>query len=335
MGKCDIGIISRLVLTLAVAAGAQAQVQAQQAAWRPERAIELVAPAGPGGLNDLMMRSMQNVMQTMKLVDVPLSVSNKGGAGGALALTYLIQHPGDPHYLTLSTVNMLGNHITGQSVLNYTDFTPLGHLMHTYIAFAVRPDSPVTSGKELIARLRKDPGSLSISVGTSLGNASHVALALTAKAVGADPRKLRTVVFKSAGETLTALFGGHIDLAVSALPNFARHAEGKTLRVIAVAAPERAGGVFSDAPTLREQGISVVVSTWRGALGPRGLQASQVAYWEALIGRVVDSEEWGKELAREFATRTRMSAAENRDFLAAEYKTHHAVLTELGMAKAK
>jgi putative tricarboxylic transport membrane protein len=105
--------------------------------------------------------------------------------------------------------------------------------------------------------------------------------------------------------------------------------------VIAVAAPERAGGIFSDAPTLRENGANVVVSTWRGALGARGLQPAQVAYWEAIVSRIVDSEEWGKELAREYATRTRMSAAENRDFLAAEYKSYQAVLGELGMAKAK
>jgi len=328
------GIVSRCLLP-ALAAAACAQAHAQQAAWRPERAIELVAPAGPGGLNDLMLRSMQNVMQTMKLVDVPLSVSNKAGAGGALALAYLSQQQGNPHYLSLSTVNMLANHIIGQGTLNYTDFTPLGHLMHTYIGFAVKPDSPLASGKELFARLRKDPGSLSISVGTSLGNASHVSLALAAKSVGADPRKLKTVVFKSAGETLVALFGGHIDLAVSALPNFARHAEAKTLRVIAIAAPERVAGIFGETPTLREQGVNVVSSTWRGAIGPRGLQPAHVAYWEGLVFRIVDSEEWGKELAREFATRTRMSAAENRDFLAAEYKSYQAVLSELGMAKSK
>ena len=329
-----IGIVLRC-LAPALAALACAQVQAQQAAWRPERAIELVAPAGPGGLNDLMMRSMQNVMQTMKLVDVPLSVSNKSGAGGAVALSYLNQQQGNPHYLSLSTANMLANHVIGQSALNYTDFTPLGHLMHTYIAFAVKPDSTMSSGKEMLARLRKDPGSISISVGTSLGNASHVALALTAKSAGADPRKLRTVVFKSAGEALAALFGGHIDMVVSALPNLARHVEGKTLRVIAVAAPERVGGTFSETPSLRELGTTVVVSTWRGAMGPRGLQSAHIAYWETLVGRIVDSEEWGKELAREFATRTRMSAAENRDFLAAEYKSYHTVLSELGMAKSK
>jgi putative tricarboxylic transport membrane protein len=203
------------------------------------------------------------------------------------------------------------------------------------MAFAVRPDSRIANAKDLMAHLRKDPGAVSISVGTSLGNPGHVTSALVATSVGVDPRKLKTVVFKSAGEALVALFGGHIDLVVSPLPNLAKHAQAKTLRVIAVAAPERAGGIFSEAATLREQGANVVVSTWRGAMGARGLQPAHVAYWENLVGRIVDSEEWGKELAREYATRTRMSAAENRDFLAAEYKNYQAVLGELGMAKAR
>ena len=334
MGRRAEGIVRRWLLPLLVAA-CSAQSHAQQASWRPERGIELVSPSGPGGLNDLMLRNMQNVMQAAKLVEVPVTVSNKGGAGGALALTYMSQHPGDPHYLTLSTVNMLSNHIIGQGTLNYTEFTPLGHLMHTYVALAVRPDSPMTNGKDVFARLRKDPGSISISVGTSLGNASHVALALVAKAEGADPRKMRIVIFKSAGEALTALFGGHIELLVSALPNFANHVQNGRLRVIAVAAPERIPGIFADVPTLREQGLNVTISTWRGAMGPRGLQPAQVAWWEALIGRLVDSEEWRKELAREFATRSRMSAVENRDFLAAEYRNYLTALTDLGMAKAK
>ena len=328
------GLVFRALLPTLFAA-AVVPADAQQAAWRPERAIELVAPAAPGGLNDLTLRNMQGVMQSLKLVDVPLTVSNKGGAGGALALNYLNQHAKDPHYLTLSTINMLANHIIGQGTLNYTDFTPLGHLMHSYMAFAVRPDSRIANAKDLMAHLRKDPGAVSISVGTSLGNPGHVASALVATSVGVDPRKLKTVVFKSAGEALVARFGGHIDLVVSPLPNLAKHAQAKTLRVIAVAAPERAGGVFSEAPTLREQGANVVVSTWRGAMGARGLQPAHVAYWESLVGRIVDSEEWAKELAREYATRTRMSAAENRDFLAAEYKNYQAVLGELGMAKAR
>jgi len=318
--------------TLAGIAVAVAPAHAQQT-WQPERAIEFVVPASPGGQNDLTMRNMQRVLQNLKLVEQPISVNNKGGGGGALAWVYLNQHAGDPHYLSISTVNMLSNHIVGASPLNYTDFTPLGHLIHSYLGFAVRPDSSIANAKDLLERLKKDPGALSIAVGTSLGNTSHIAMSQAAKSAGVDPRKLKTVVFKSNGEALTAFFGGHVDVIISGLPNLVKHAQSKTLRLVAITAPERLGGVLADVPTWREVGPNVVVSGWRGALGAKGLTPAQTAYWESTIAKLVDSDAWGQELAKDFATRTRMTAAENREFLAREYKSYLVTLGELGMAK--
>ena len=112
--------------------GIALQAQAQTTGWRPERQIELIVPAAPGGLNDTTMRNMQRVMQTLKLVDVPITINNKGG-GGALAWNMLSQHPGDSHFHSVSTVNMLANPIMGVGTAHYNDFTPLGHLIHSYL----------------------------------------------------------------------------------------------------------------------------------------------------------------------------------------------------------
>ncbi|MCC7486998.1 MAG: tripartite tricarboxylate transporter substrate binding protein [Burkholderiales bacterium] len=307
----------------------------QSTVLRADRPIEFIVPAAPGGLNDTTMRNMQRILQLLKLVEPPITVTNKGGGGGALAWATLAQHPGDPAFLSISTVNLLTNHIVGVGAVNYTDFTPLGHLIHSYLGFAVKPDSPIATGKDLLERLRRDPGSLSVAIGTSLGNTSHIALSLAARSVGADPRRLKTVVFKSNGEAIAALFGGHVDVAVSGLPNLAKRFEARTLRIVAVTAPARLGGSLSEVPAWRELGASIVVSGWRGALGPAKLSAAQIAFWEEVVGRLVDSDEWQQELDRNFGTKTRMSAAENREFLAREYKSYQAVLGELGMAKAR
>ena len=308
---------------------------AHAADWRPERSIEFIVPAAAGGLNDTTMRNMQRVMQSLKLVDVPITISNKGGGGGALAWNQLGQHPGDSHFLSITTVNMLANHIMGVGTAHYRDFTPLGHLIHSYLGFAVKADSPIRTGQDLLARLKQDPGSLSISVGTSLGNTSHVALLQAAGSAGIEARRLKTLVFKSNGESLTALLGGHVDAAISGLPNLAKHVEANRVRLIAVTAPTRLEGILAAVPTWREQGADVTVSGWRGALGPAKMPPAQIAFWEAVIGQLVDSAEWGQVLAKDFATRTRMNAAENREFLDQEYKNYQAVLTELGMAKVK
>ena len=57
---------------------------AQSGKWKPEKSIELVAPSGVGGGLDLTARSMQRIIQERKLVEVPVTVVNKAGAGNAI-----------------------------------------------------------------------------------------------------------------------------------------------------------------------------------------------------------------------------------------------------------
>ncbi len=325
----------RLAVFAIVLFAASSAGYGQGTAWRPERTVEIVAPAAPGGLHDLTARSIQQVFQARKLLDVNSVVVNKGGAGGTLGWVYINQHPGDGHYIAISAVNLLTNHIMGTSTLYYGDFTPLANLFHEYLGFAVKADSPVSSGKDLLARLAKDAGSMSIAVGTSLGNTSHLALALAVRKAGGDIRKLKTVVFNSNGEAMTALLGGHIDAAVTSLPNLVRHVQSKSVRVLAISSPQRVGGLFSSVPTWREQGTDVIMSGWRGVIGPRQLSAPQVAYWENVFARLADSDEWKQELTRNSWNASRMTSRENREFLDSEYNEFRALLTDLGMAKAK
>jgi len=321
-----------LICTFVVLAGA---AQAQTAAWRPEKTVEIVAPATPGGLHDITARSLQRIFQARRLVEAPIVVVNKGGGGGTVGWTYLSQQQGDAHYISLIAVNLLANDIMGTSSLRHTDFTPLSLLFHDYLGVAFRADSPIATGKDMIARLSKDPAALSVSIGTSLGNTGHLALALALKAAGGEPRKLKTVVFGSNGEAMTALLGGHVDAIVTSLSNLVRHVQAKSIRVVAVSSPQRVGGAFSDVPTWREQGVDVLMSGWRGVIAPRGLSPAQVTYWENVFARLAESDEWKQELERNLWHVANLSSHETRAFLDKEFGKFQQVLYELGMAKNK
>lgn len=326
-GACAMGF--------SLALGCATISHAQSAGWRPEKNIEIVAPATPGGLHDITARSIQRVFQGRKLVEVPVVVVNKGGGGGTVGWTYVTQQKGDAHVISLSAVNLLSNHIMGTTTLHYGDFTSLAVLFNEYLGLAVKTDSPTTSGKELIARLSKDPTSMSIAVGTSLGNTSHLALSLAVKAAGGDPRKLRTVVFGSNGEAMTAVLGGHVDAIMTSLPNLVRHVQNKAIRVIAISSPQRVSGEFSTVPTWREQGIDVLMSGWRGVIAPRNLGAAQVAYWENVFARLNETEEWKQELAKHFWHGSQLASRQSREFLDKEYERFQDILSELGMAKVR
>ena len=334
MGTASYARRQLLFLSLVLAAAWAQTSHGQVGAWRPEKNVEIVAPANPGGLHDITARSLQRVFQTRKLVEVPVVVVNKGGGGGTVGWTYVAQQGVDAHVISLIAVNLLSNHIMGVSTLNHTDFTPLAQLFNEYLALAVKADSSVTSGKDAIARLAKNPQALSVAVGTSLGNTSHLALSLAVKSAGGDIRKLRTVVFGSNGEAMTALLGGHVDAMMTSLPNLVRHIQAGTVRAVAVSAPQRVGGLFAEVPTWREQGADVVMSGWRGVVAPKGVTPAQVAYWEGVFAALGKTDEWKQELDKNFWHGSQLSARESREYLDRQYAEFQKILTELGMAKS-
>ncbi|HEV8517005.1 MAG TPA: tripartite tricarboxylate transporter substrate-binding protein, partial [Burkholderiales bacterium] len=146
------------------------------AEWKPERGVEIVAPSGAGGSTDRTARVVQRILQERKLVDVPVTVTNKPGGSGTIGLNYLNQHVGDGHYLIIATTGAISNHIMGLIPYNHNDFTALAMLFDEYLGVTVKMDSPLRSGRELAERLRKDPEALSIGISTSVGGANHTAL---------------------------------------------------------------------------------------------------------------------------------------------------------------
>ena len=117
----------------------------------------------------------------------------------------------------VTSPTMLTNHITGKSQLNYTDTTPLAQMGSESVVFTVRADSPLKSARMLADRIKADPSSLSVAIGNSIGSHNHIAVALMAKAVGADVKRLKVVAFSGSTEGITALLGGHIDLCLHRL----------------------------------------------------------------------------------------------------------------------
>ncbi|MGE4527884.1 MAG: hypothetical protein AB7D00_05900, partial [Rhodospirillaceae bacterium] len=80
------GVLSGLLAAALVAGGAQTALAKD---WKPQRPIEIIAPAGPGGGWDLLARTVQKALTEEKLVDKPIIVTNKPGGGGAAGWTYL------------------------------------------------------------------------------------------------------------------------------------------------------------------------------------------------------------------------------------------------------
>jgi putative tricarboxylic transport membrane protein len=306
-------------------------IQAQSLPWQPERGIEIVVPSGPSGGNDKAARTVHAILQAKGLLSVPVNVVNRPGGGGAVAFAYLNQRPSDARYISVIPVTLLTNHITGRSTVTYTDFTAIAQLYSEYVGFAVAANSTL-DGKQLIARLRQDPASIAFGFASSAGNQNHITIAMVAKAAGADVKKLKTVVFGSGGQAITALLGGHVDVSSSGASGSLPHHQSGKARIIAVAAPERIPGPLANVPTWKELGLNVVFSSWRSVIGPKGLSEAQLAYWDKVLRQMVATEEWKKDLEGNLWVEHYLGSKESKAFLDRQYADIKSIVTELGLA---
>ncbi|MGY4288686.1 tripartite-type tricarboxylate transporter receptor subunit TctC [Bradyrhizobium sp. LM2.7] len=98
------------------------------AAWQPQKPIEFVATAGPGGGTDNLARAVQNIITKYKLTDQPIVVVNKGGGSGAEGYVYGKASAGDPYKVIFGTSNAWQQPLVSKVAFNYTDLTPIaGH----------------------------------------------------------------------------------------------------------------------------------------------------------------------------------------------------------------
>jgi len=299
--------------------------------WKPDKNVEIVVSSGAGGAADRSARVVQKFLQA--LPGIPsISVTNKPGGSGTVAWTFVNQHPGDGHYISTLNTALVTNQIMGLSHLRYQDVTPLNILMHEYVAVWVRSGSPITSSKDLIARLKKDPASVSFGLSPALGNQNHIVIGMIGRAAGVDPKAMKIVVYSSGGNGTAAALGGHVDVWAGTAGGVLQFLNSGKIRVLGISATRRQAGELAEVPTFREQGIDAAYYAWRGFLGPRGLTAAQTAFWDQAFAKVVENDGWIQELAQHAWGREFKGSAETRKYLDAEYGRLEKILVDLGIA---
>ena len=235
--------LSRLAVSwLCAGAVALAAGSASAQEWKPAKNVDIVVASAAAGSSDRTARVAQKLLQANPRVsqrqrhqpsgrrrhhrlDVPHPASRRR----ALHRHFFLDDADQPH----------PGH---QQAVSYQDFTPLNILLREYILLAVRTESPITSAKDLLERLKKDVTSVSFAFSSSRGNHNHVIIGMIAKAAGADPRKAKIVIYNSGGDALTAMLGGHVDVLVGAPANALPHIASGKARAIGITASQRQPG---------------------------------------------------------------------------------------------
>lgn len=232
----------------------------------PAKPIEVVVGFAPGGGTDMVARAISDV--AAKYLGQPLVVNNKPGATGIIGSQYVYGSKPDGYTLLVAggseTVSV--PHFKTLPFNPIVDFDPVIRIMVERIGFYVRTDSPWKSMKELIAAAKQNPEKYTYAT-AGVGGLHHATVLVTEKRTGV---RLTHVPHKGGAETLAALAGGHVNVAMASPNEAYALKQGGRVRCLAITALERSP-TEPDAPTMRELGYDVYIDNQKGFVFPKGV----------------------------------------------------------------
>ena len=290
--------------------------------------LKMMIPANPGGGWDTTGRALGKALQESGAAS-SVSYDNKGGAAGAIGLAQFVSgSKGDPNALMTMGAVMLGGIITGKPPVSLSQATPLVRLTSEYNVFVLPTNSPLKSMKDVIEQMKKDPGSVKWG-GGSRGSTEHIAAAMIAREVGVDPAKINYVAFRGGGEATAAILGGNVTVGGSGYSEFAEYITTKKMIPIGVTSETRLKGI--DVPTLKEQGVNVVIGNWRGVYGAPGITPDQRKALIDMIVKATKTKAWAESLEKNAWTPAVLTGTDFEKFVDDEFASLRAVMAKSGM----
>lgn len=292
------------------------------------RGLRILVPNTPGGGYDITARTAAKSVEDAGLTR-NVEVFNLPGAGGTVGLGRLVNEAGNDKLVMSMGLGVVGSVHTNHSPSSLQDTTPIAKLIEEPDIVVVAKDSPFQDIEQLIDAWKADPGAVPVGGGSSPGGPDHLAPMLFAKAIGLAPKDVRYVSYDGGGELLASVLGGKIAFGVSGVGEYRDQIESGDLRVLAVTSAERVDGL--DAPTLKESGVDVDFTNWRGIVAPPGISQTDTDRLVRLFTDLQDTPQWKEALERNGWTPAFQPGKEFGDFLAEENDRVAGVLTELGL----
>jgi putative tricarboxylic transport membrane protein len=311
-----------VAMAAALAATGFAPVQAQQPT------LKFMIPANPGGGWDQTGRNLALAMQDARLIS-GAQFENKGGAAGTIGLAQFANSTkGDPNALMIGGIAMVGGIILNDAPVDLPKVTPIARLTNDWEVVVVPANSPLKNLNDLVNLLKENPGKVSWG-GGSAASTDHILVGLIARAVGVDPAKVNYVAFKGGGEAVAAIIGGHVTAGVSGVGEFSEHIKSGKMRALAQSSPATVDGI----PSLKEQGVDVVLANWRGVFAAPGITTQQRDGLIKMVKQATETPVWKSTLERMGWTPVFLPGDQFATFVSEENKRITAIFKDLRLKK--
>ncbi|MBL8383615.1 MAG: tripartite tricarboxylate transporter substrate binding protein [Burkholderiales bacterium] len=258
----------------------------------PNKPIRIIVPTSVATTSDLTARFVAEEMA--REFGVNVVVDNRAGANGIVGITQFLAAPPDGHTLLVTYSGLYANPALYKSVPYdpVRDFRILAGLNQVLLALVAAPTFNVASVRQLIDYAKERPGEVTYA-SAGAGSSTHLGPELLASRAGI---RLRHVSYKGGAQAIADTAGGHVQIAMTALPTALPLVAGGKLKALAVTGSFRSG-VMPDVPTLAEAGIGGAEITSKQAMvAPAGIPEAIAARLTASLSRIVRTPQYARML---------------------------------------
>ncbi|MEA2872771.1 MAG: putative tricarboxylic transport rane protein [Hyphomicrobiales bacterium] len=270
-------LIGAVAILTALAAPAGAQE------W-PVKQVNLIVPFSAGGTTDLFGRLLAQHMH--QKLGQPFIVENRAGAGGNLGAAAVAKAAPDGYTFLVGTVSTHAINPFIYTKLPYDtvkDFQPVSLIARLPNILVVHPSLPANNVQELIAYLKANPDKMSYG-SSGVGTSIHLAAELFKIKTGTT---MTHVPFRSSGDIMNNLTGGHINLAFDNITLAWPQVKAGNLRALAVSSTERSA-IAPDVPTVADTIPGFEATSWHGVFAPAGTPKPIVDKMAAEMKRILE-----------------------------------------------
>lgn len=291
----------------------------------PNKPLRIVVGFPPGGGSDLMARSVGERLSTV--LNQPVIVENKPGAGSSIAASYVAQSKPDGYTILFAQAANLGIAPALRPNLNYDplkSFAPITRLVSAPLVIVGPASLQAKTLKELIAMAAAKPGALSYGSPGS-GTAGHLA----GEMFGSEAKiKIVHVPYKGQAAAITDMIGGRIEMYFSTLAVVKPHVEGGKIRAFAVTSSERSPA-FPNVPTVAEAGVKdFEIENWYGLVAPAGTPPAIINRLNKEVVKILKDPKLVEELSKEGGNIKPDTPEQFAKFLAVDVPRWKKIVTE-------
>lgn len=268
-----------------------APAPAAQATWKPSRPISIVVAWAAGGTNDIAARVMAPFLE--KELGQPVQVVNKAGGGGQTGFTDIAQAKPDGYTIGLMVLPPAINIYMNPEVkplFNRDSFIPVSAFALEPMITGVKSDSPYKTGKDLLDAAKANPEKVKFA-STGISATTHMQVLALQKAAGV---KFARVQFDGDSQAVTALLGGHVDVASVSPAGMLSQVKAGTLRVLGYTSKDQLK-FYPDVKGWPVQGYDVDLPVSRGIVMPKGTPQDIIDTLKVVTEKISANEEFKKK----------------------------------------